>query len=128
LKGEAVRRGLDNVRTVEADVSRLEAIEGGFDGAFCRFFLAFLIADLDRVLCTIHRSLKPGGVLAAMEYLTLGSATCSPESRGFDAHTRAWVDYYRAHGADTSGRATAGGRGGAGSWRTSATRSPPAAS
>jgi hypothetical protein len=71
------------------------------DGAFCRFFLAFLIADLDHVLACIHRSLAPGGMLAAMEYLTLDSATSSPPIRGFDAHTRAWVDYYRAHDADT---------------------------
>ena len=102
LRNEAARRGLDNLRTVEADITALETVEGGIDGAFCRFFLAFLIADLDRVLDTIHRSLAPGGVFAAMEYLTLGSAACSPPSRGFDAHTRAWVEYYRANGGDTS--------------------------
>ena len=102
LRSEAASRGLANVRTLDADLTALDAIEGPFDGAFCRFFLAFLISDLDRALATIHRSLKPGGAFAAMEYHTLASATCSPPSRGFDAHTRAWIDYYRAHGGDTS--------------------------
>jgi ubiquinone/menaquinone biosynthesis C-methylase UbiE len=101
LDGETRRRRINNVHTVRADLTRMEVIEGPLDGAFCRFFLAFLIDDLDRVLACIHRSLKPGGVLAAMEYLTLGSTVCSPPIRGFDAHTRAWVQYYRMHGADT---------------------------
>lgn len=37
-----------------------------------------------------------------MEYLTLGSAACAPPIRGFDAHTQAWVRYYRQNGGDTS--------------------------
>jgi SAM-dependent methyltransferase len=102
LASEARRQGLDNIRTVEADLTNSRVIEGGFDGAFCRFLLAFLIADLDAVLRCIHESLKPGGTFAAMEYLTLRSATSSPPMRGFDSHTAAWVEYYRMNGADTS--------------------------
>jgi SAM-dependent methyltransferase len=98
---ESARRGLDNIRPLEIDVTAADAIPGAHDGAFCRFFLAFLIADLDRVLACIHRSLAPGSMLAAMEYLTLESAACSPPVRGFDAHTRGWVEYYRANGGDT---------------------------
>lgn len=102
LNEETQRRRIDNVYTVEADLTRIDAIEGSFDGAFCRFLLAFLIDDLDRVLECVYRSLKPGGVLAAMEYLTLSSTTCSPPIRGFDAHTRAWIRYYAKNGGDTS--------------------------
>ncbi|HYC48125.1 MAG TPA: methyltransferase domain-containing protein [Burkholderiales bacterium] len=102
LKAEAKRSAVENVSCVAADVTKPNAIPGPLDGAFCRFFLAFLIADLSRVLDTVARSLKPGGVLAAMEYLTLESATCSPPSAGFDAHTRGWVDYYRKNGGDTA--------------------------
>jgi hypothetical protein len=36
-----------------------------------------------------------------MEYLTLSSASVSPPVRGFDAHTDAWAQYYRANGGDT---------------------------
>ena len=102
VKAEARRRHAANVYTVEADITQIDAIDGHFDGAFCRFFLAFLIADLDAVLSCIYRSLKPGGVFAAMEYLTLASATCSPPVRGFDAHTQAWIRFYSDNGGDTA--------------------------
>lgn len=102
LDRETARRGIGNVYTVKADLTNTDVIEGPLDGAFCRFFLAFLVEDLDRVLKCIYRSLKPGGVLAAMEYLTLGSTTCSPPLRGFDAHTQAWIQYYSKNGGDTS--------------------------
>jgi SAM-dependent methyltransferase len=102
LQDEAKRRGVSTVRTIEADLTRTDIGTSAFDGAFCRFFLAFLVDDLDAVLERIHRSLKPGGGLAAMEYLTLGSATCSPPIRGFDAHTRAWIEYYARNGGDTA--------------------------
>jgi ubiquinone/menaquinone biosynthesis C-methylase UbiE len=101
LSAEAKRRGLANIDAVVADITHADALGAPLDGAFCRFFLAFLIADLDAVLARIHRSLKPGGVFAAMEYLTLDSTTSSPPMRGFDAHTRAWQRYYLAHGGDT---------------------------
>jgi SAM-dependent methyltransferase len=90
-----------NVVTVSADITR-DALAGPFDGAFCRWFLAFLVADLDPVLARIHAALKPGASLAAMEYLNLEATTSSPPMRGFDAHTRAWIDFYRANGGDTA--------------------------
>ena len=102
LDGEARARGVANVRTVVTDLTTLTQIDGALDGAFSRWFLAFLIDDLDHVLQCIHRSLKPGGVLAAMEYLTLESTTSSPPMRGFDAHTQAWIRYYAKYGGDTT--------------------------
>ena len=102
VEAEAKRRDLANVDTLEADVMRSAPGDAAYDAAFCRFFLAFLIEGLDASLAHIRASLKPGGVFAAMEYLTLKSATCSPPIRGFDAHTRAWIDYYLAHGGDTN--------------------------
>lgn len=102
LRDEARTRGLANIDTLEADLTKLDVIEGRLDGAFCRFFLAFLIDELDRALACIHRSLKPGGMFAAMEYLTVSSTTCSPPIPGFDAHTQAWIEYYRRNGGDTS--------------------------
>lgn len=106
LSSEARRQGLHNIGTVEADLTRSDRIEGPLigelDGAFCRFLLAFLVADLDAVLRCIYASLRPGGTFAAMEYLTLKSATSSPPMRGFDAHTQAWIEYYRRNAADTS--------------------------
>jgi len=102
LNGEARRRGLANIRTLEADFTLIDKLERPLHGAFCRFFLAFLIEDLDSVLALVHRSLEPDGTFAAMEYLTLQSAASSPPLRGFDAHTRAWTRYYANHGGDTA--------------------------
>jgi ubiquinone/menaquinone biosynthesis C-methylase UbiE len=91
-----------NVRVLKADLARRQSLEGAFDGAFCRWFLAFLRDDMDVVLENIHRSLRPGGVFAAMEYLTLRSVTCSPPSQAFDANSRAWIEFYTRHGGDTT--------------------------
>ena len=102
VEDEAQRRGVANVRTLEADVAGDALGEARFDAAFCRFFLAFVIDELDAALANVRDSLAPGGVFAMMEYLTLDSATCSPPLRGFDAHTRAWIAYYRANGGDTT--------------------------
>src|SRR5436190_4462167 len=94
--------GLKNVIVSNADVTRDGSIRGDFDGAFCRWFLAFLRDDLDEALRNIRESLRPGGVFAAMEYLTLRSVTCSPSSAAFDAHTRAWIEFYARNGGDSS--------------------------
>jgi precorrin-6B methylase 2 len=102
LAAEAKSRGIENVRTVATDLTTLTRIDGALDGAFSRWFLAFLVEHLDHVLDCIYRSLKPGGVLAVMEYLTLESASASPPMRGFDDHTKAWTRYYAAHGGDTT--------------------------
>jgi ubiquinone/menaquinone biosynthesis C-methylase UbiE len=102
VTAEARREAVENVEPLERDITAIDIIEGSYDRAFCRFFLAFLINDLDSVLRCIYRSLRPGGQIAAMEYLTLSSATCSPPARGFDAHTRAWIRYYQEHGGDTA--------------------------
>lgn len=102
LRAQAGARNIGNIDTRVADLAQIERIEGALDGAFCRFFLAFVAADLDRVLQCVYRSLRPGGALAAMEYLTLGSTTCAPPIRGFDAHTQAWIRYYAKNGADAS--------------------------
>ena len=60
--------GVTNIRTVNADLARRQSIAGPFDGAFGRWFLAFLRDDLDVALENIRQSLRPGGVFAAMEY------------------------------------------------------------
>jgi ubiquinone/menaquinone biosynthesis C-methylase UbiE len=91
-----------NISVLDADVSKPGSLPGRFDGAFCRWFLAFLRDDLDLVLENVRDCLHPGGTFAAMEYLTLRSLTCSPLSAAFDANTRAWIDFYSRHGGDSS--------------------------
>ncbi len=102
LANKARTDGIRNIRALHADLTGRQSIPGRFDGAFCRWFLAFLRDDLDLVLRTVRDSLRPGGVFAAMEYLTLRSVTCSPPSAAFDANTQAWIEFYARHGGDTS--------------------------
>jgi SAM-dependent methyltransferase len=102
LNERARRLGISNITTHAADVIRPGALSATHDGAFCRWFLAFLRNDLDVALDNIRQSLRPGGVFAAMEYLTLRSTTCAPPSASFDAHTRAWIEFYAQHGGDSS--------------------------
>jgi SAM-dependent methyltransferase len=101
---------ISNIKVLDADVSKPGSLPGQFDGAFCRWFLAFLRDDLDLVLENVRECLYPGGTFAAMEYLTLGSLTCSPPSAAFDAHTRAWIEFYARHGGDSSVGASLAGR------------------
>ena len=68
--------------------------------AFCRWVLAFLIEDLKEILAAIYQKLTPGGVFAAMEYLTLGNTLSAPPNDGFLANTRAWHNFYLTNGGD----------------------------
>lgn len=89
-----------NIQPLHADILDLTNQKGLYKAAFCRWFLAFLIADLPTVLSNIYQKLQPGGVFAIMEYLTLDSFTCSPPNKSFDAYTKAWNNFYLNHGGD----------------------------
>jgi SAM-dependent methyltransferase len=102
LAGLARESSITNVSVLEADIIRTGSLAGSYDAAFCRWFLAFLRDDLDVALANVRAALRPGGVFAAMEYLTLRSVTCAPASAAFDANTRAWIDFYAQHGGDSS--------------------------
>ena len=102
LADRARAQAIANISVLDADVSKPRSLAGRFDGAFCRWFLAFLRDDLDVVLENVRECLHPRGTFAAMEYLTLRSLTCSPPSAAFDANTRAWIEFYARHGGDTS--------------------------
>lgn len=91
-----------NVKPLHADILELSQQEGLYEAAFCRWFLAFLIADLPAVLKNVYEKLKPGGVFAMMEYLTLDSFTCSPPNKSFDAYVKAWNHFYWNNGGDAT--------------------------
>lgn len=89
-----------NIQPLHADILDLTSQKGQYEGAFCRWFLAFLIADLPSILSAIYEKLEPGGVFAIMEYLTLDSFTSSPPHKSFDANTAAWNNFYLNNGGD----------------------------
>jgi len=100
LNSKIAQNKTQNISTLQADLLDLPQQAGLYEGAFCRWVLAFLIADLPAVLSSIYKKLAPGGVFAAMEYLTLDSFTTSPPNTSFDAHTKAWNAFYLNHGGD----------------------------
>ena len=102
LEHQIEKLTIPNVRPLYADVLHLTQQPGQFDGAFCRWFLAFLIPNLEEVLAAVYEKLAPGGVFAAMEYLTLGNVVSSPPNKDFDANTRAWNNFYLTNDGDAS--------------------------
>ena len=102
LKEKIQSDKLDKITPIQKDIISDTESEELYDGAFCRWFLAFLIQDLKKVLSNIYSKLKPGASFALMEYLTLESFTPSPPSTSFDAYKRAWINFYLAHGGDSN--------------------------
>ena len=102
LKHQVTQTQASNIQPLHADLLDLREQDVLFDGAFCRWVLAFLIEDLPTILSTIYQKLTPGGVFAAMEYLTLDSFTCSPPNKDFDANTQAWKNFYLTNGGDAN--------------------------
>lgn len=60
---------LTNVDLVESDAESLKLEERSFDAALCRWGLMFM-PDLDAVLRSLYRALKPGGRLATAVWAT----------------------------------------------------------
>jgi len=102
LKFRIQQERTTTITPFHADVLALSNHTPLYQGAFCRWFLAFLIADLPKVLQTIYDKLEVGGTFAAMEYLTLDSFTSAPPYEHFPAYTRAWKDFYLNNGGDST--------------------------
>jgi len=95
-------QSITQIEPLHADLLEMDGQNNKYEGAFCRWLLAFLISDLTSVLSSIYDQLKPGGVFAAMEYLSLDTFTCSPPSKHFDAYRQAWTDFYLNNGGDAN--------------------------
>lgn len=87
---------------VEARRGRIQDVElepAAYDVIFLRWVLAFL-PEPEAVLARLVPALKPGGVLAVMDYNHEG-VSVFPESAGFRAAIQACRRAYAAHGGDT---------------------------
>lgn len=82
LSEEIRERGLNQVRAELADARELELAAGSLDGAICRWVLMF-VSEPERVINTISRALRPGGVFAVMEYAQFRSTSLWPDGRCF---------------------------------------------
>ena len=100
LKHQIEQKQVHNITPLYEDILNLTEQAGQFDGAFCRWVLAFLIEDLKEILAAIYQKLNPRGVFAAMEYLTLDNTLSSPPNDGFLANTKGWHNFYLTNGGD----------------------------
>ena len=95
------RATADGWRNVAVTAGRIQDVElepGSFDVVFLRWVLSFL-PDPDAVLARLAAALKPGGVVAVMDYNHEG-VSVFPESEGFRAAIRACRAAYAARGGD----------------------------
>lgn len=102
LNHQIEQKQAKNITPLHDDILNLSQQEGQYDGAFCRWVLAFLIDDLPNILAAIYQKLNKGGVFAAMEYLTLGNVLSSPPNDGFMANTKAWHNFYLTNDGDAN--------------------------
>jgi SAM-dependent methyltransferase len=83
LRGEAAARQWGQITAHAADAAEYGLPEASLDGAICRWVLMFL-PDPGKVIERVARALRPGGVLAVMEYALLRSISLWPKAESFD--------------------------------------------
>lgn len=70
-------KGLDNVKVVQMDLVEDEIPEYGFDGAWCRWVMSFVV-DPARVIRKVAKALNPGSNFALHEYVDYASWRAIP--------------------------------------------------
>ena len=101
VRRRAEEEGVLNLKVIQQNAAKDLHMSGIFEAAFCRWFLAWVTSDIETVLKNIHKSLKPGGTFAAMEYLTLKSTVYSPPCAALSNYLKAWEDFYSETGGTT---------------------------
>lgn len=92
-------RGLDNIRTVHAAIDAFDWPDVEFDAVWTRWVLCFL-PDPKSALDGIVRSLRPGGVFVAQEYVDYRSFRLEPSEPVFDIFVDAVDASWRHFEAD----------------------------
>lgn len=92
-------RGWDNVRALEGRAQEVQLEPASLDLVFLRWVLGFL-PERTAVLRRLARALRPGGLLAVMDYNHEG-VSLFPESAAFRAVIRATRELYATRGGDT---------------------------
>ena len=101
IQQQMLLENISNLETKQQDITQSFEVDKPFDAAFCRWFLAWVTADLDTVFSNVYRCLKPGGTFAAMEYLTLRSTVHSPKCASLKKYIDAWETFYAQSGGTT---------------------------
>jgi ubiquinone/menaquinone biosynthesis C-methylase UbiE len=87
-RDEATRHGLSNIRIVAANAGDVDLSADQPDGVFSRWLFCYL-SDPARVVQRIAAGLRPGGVVAVIDYWHYLAIRTEPRSSLFDAVFRA---------------------------------------
>ncbi len=82
LRTTAVKRALDNITTIEADVSEQSIGARIADAVWCRWVFSWLTQP-ERAIASLAAALKPGGIAVFHEYLNYASWQLAPPSSAF---------------------------------------------
>lgn len=95
----AETNGIPHMDALVADAAHLPVSDAAADVALCRWLLMF-VADPDRVVTEMARTLRPGGTFVAIEYASIRAISLHPEGREFSRVYDAVDGLLRRHGGD----------------------------
>ncbi|TPV95048.1 MAG: methyltransferase domain-containing protein [Myxococcales bacterium FL481] len=99
LTERARQEHVANIHTVCCDVAAYTPEVGSLDGAYARWIFSSL-HDVEGVLSRVAAGLRPGSVLAVLDYFNYRSMTFAPRSATMELVTRALEASWREAGGD----------------------------
>jgi len=93
------RRGLTNVRFLEADLVDPVAIPPDYDTVWCRWVASF-VPNVPRLIEHVMAALRPGGKAIFHEYVDYGAFRTVPRLASFDAFLTEVIASWRAEGGE----------------------------
>lgn len=98
IREAAQRDAVENISTVEADITEGSIGEAVADAAWCRWVFSWLTQP-ERGVANIARALKADGIAVFHEYLDYGTWGLAPRSDAFAALVHATIDSVAKTGA-----------------------------
>jgi SAM-dependent methyltransferase len=99
LEATRLRRGLNNITTLELDLDAEGLPAVAADGAWARWVFAFVKHPRD-LLARVCRALKPGGVLVVHEYFDYATWRVTPRSPEIEEFVKVVMESWRADGGE----------------------------
>jgi SAM-dependent methyltransferase len=99
LEAASRQRGLENIKTLEMDLSEEGPPPGEADAAWARWIFAF-VKQPRHLLERVRQALRPGGVLVLHEYFDYRTWRMAPRSPEFEEFVRVVMESWRSSGGE----------------------------
>lgn len=99
LEAASRQHGLENIKTLEMDLSEEGPPPGEADGAWSRWVFAF-VKEPRNLLERVRQALRPGGVLVIHEYFDYATWRMAPRSHDFEDFVRVVMESWRSSGGE----------------------------